>query len=161
MGPEEVGRNLHYGIREHAMGAISNGLALHGGLRPFAATFLVFSDYMRPSVRLANLMDLPVVYVWTHDSIGLGGDGPTHQPVEHLAVAAGHAPAAGHPPGRRAGDGRGLAGGHRPHRRPHRPGPVPPGPAPDRPGGPRRRRGPAPGRLRARRGRRRRARGWS
>ncbi|HET9557093.1 MAG TPA: transketolase, partial [Actinomycetota bacterium] len=85
MGPGEVGRNLHYGIREHAMGAISNGLAVHGGLRPFAATFLVFSDYMRPSVRLASLMDLPVVYVWTHDSIGLGGDGPTHQPVEHLA----------------------------------------------------------------------------
>jgi transketolase len=85
MGPEEVGRNLHYGVREHAMGSISNGLALHGGLRPFAATFLIFSDYMRPSVRLACLMDLPVVYVWTHDSIGLGGDGPTHQPVEHLA----------------------------------------------------------------------------
>jgi transketolase len=85
MGPDEVGRNLHYGIREHGMGTISNGLALHGGLRPFCATFLIFSDYMRPSVRLANLMDLPVVYVWTHDSIGLGGDGPTHQPVEHLA----------------------------------------------------------------------------
>ncbi|HKO86384.1 MAG TPA: transketolase, partial [Actinomycetota bacterium] len=85
MGPDEVGRNLHFGIREHAMGAISNGLALHGGLRNYCATFLVFSDYMRPSVRLANLMDLPVVYVWTHDSIGLGGDGPTHQPVEHLA----------------------------------------------------------------------------
>jgi transketolase len=84
MGPTEVGRNLHYGIREHAMGAISNGLAVHGGLRPFAATFLVFSDYMRPSVRLAALMGLPVVYVWTHDSIGLGGDGPTHQPIEHL-----------------------------------------------------------------------------
>jgi transketolase len=85
MGPAEVGRNLHYGIREHGMGTISNGLALHGGLRPFAATFLIFSDYMRPSVRLASLMGLPVVYVWTHDSIGLGGDGPTHQPVEHLA----------------------------------------------------------------------------
>jgi transketolase len=85
MGPGEVGRNLHYGIREHAMGAISNGLALHGGLRPFAATFLIFSDYMRPSVRLACLMELPTIYVWTHDSIGLGGDGPTHQPVEHLA----------------------------------------------------------------------------
>jgi transketolase len=66
------------------MGAICNGLAAHGGLRPFCATFLVFSDYMRPSVRLAALMGLPVVYVWTHDSIGLGGDGPTHQPVEHL-----------------------------------------------------------------------------
>ena len=84
-GPRSTGRNLHYGIREHAMGAVSNGLAAHGGLRPFAATFLVFSDYMRPSVRLAALMGLPVVYVWTHDSIGLGGDGPTHQPVEHLA----------------------------------------------------------------------------
>jgi transketolase len=84
-GPTQTGRNLHYGIREHAMGAISNGLAVHGGLRPFAATFLVFSDYMRPSVRLAALTGLPVVYVWTHDSIGLGGDGPTHQPVEHLA----------------------------------------------------------------------------
>jgi transketolase len=84
-GPSETGRNLHYGVREHGMGAISNGLALHGGLRPFAATFLIFSDYMRPSVRLACLMGVPVVYVWTHDSVGLGGDGPTHQPVEHLA----------------------------------------------------------------------------
>ena len=80
-----VGRNIHFGVREHAMGAIANGLAAHGGLHPFVATFLVFSDYMRPSVRLAALMSLPVVYVWTHDSIGLGGDGPTHQPVEHLA----------------------------------------------------------------------------
>jgi transketolase len=84
--PSGPGRILHYGIREHGMGAISNGLALHGGIRPFAATFLVFSDYMRPSVRLASLMNLPVVYVWTHDSLGLGGDGPTHQPVEHLAA---------------------------------------------------------------------------
>jgi len=81
----EAGRNIRFGIREHGMGAISNGLAVHGGLRPFCATFLVFSDYMRPSVRLASLMGLPVVYVWTHDSIGLGGDGPTHQPIEHLA----------------------------------------------------------------------------
>jgi transketolase len=81
----EAGRNLRFGVREHAMGAISNGLAAHGGLRPFCATFLVFSDYLRPSVRLAALMGLPVVYVWTHDSIGLGGDGPTHQPIEHLA----------------------------------------------------------------------------
>jgi transketolase len=85
LGPDQVGRNLHFGIREHAMGTISNGLALHGGLRPFAATFLIFSDYMRPSVRLASLMGLPVIYVWTHDSVGLGGDGPTHQPIEHLA----------------------------------------------------------------------------
>jgi transketolase len=79
-----AGRNLHFGVREHAMGAIANGLAAHGGLRPFAATFLVFSDYMRPSVRLAALSGLPVIYLWTHDSIGLGEDGPTHQPVEHL-----------------------------------------------------------------------------
>jgi transketolase len=84
-GPDHPGRNLHYGVREHGMGAVTNGLALHGGLRPFAATFLIFSDYMRPAVRLASLMGLPVVYVWTHDSVGLGGDGPTHQPVEHLA----------------------------------------------------------------------------
>jgi transketolase len=80
----DAGRNLRFGVREHGMGAISNGLAAHGGLRPFCATFLVFSDYMRGSARLAALMGLPVVYVWTHDSIGLGGDGPTHQPVEHL-----------------------------------------------------------------------------
>jgi transketolase len=85
-GPDKTGRNLHYGVREHGMGAISNGLVLHGGLRPFAATFLIFSDYMRASVRLACLMGVPVIYVWTHDSIGLGGDGPTHQPVEQLAA---------------------------------------------------------------------------
>ena len=77
---------LHFGIREHAMGAIMNGIALHGGTRVFGGTFLTFSDYMRPSVRLASLMQLPVTYVWTHDSIGLGEDGPTHQPVEHLAA---------------------------------------------------------------------------
>ncbi|WP_460358297.1 transketolase [Actinoallomurus acanthiterrae] len=78
------GRTLHFGIREHAMGSILNGIALHGGTRPYGGTFLVFSDYMRPAVRLAALMKLPVTYVWTHDSIGLGEDGPTHQPVEHL-----------------------------------------------------------------------------
>ncbi|GAA2269931.1 transketolase [Nonomuraea roseoviolacea subsp. roseoviolacea] len=78
------GRTLHFGIREHGMGAILNGIALHGGTRPYGGTFLVFSDYMRPSVRLAALMKLPVTYVWTHDSIGLGEDGPTHQPIEHL-----------------------------------------------------------------------------
>jgi len=78
------GRVLHFGIREHGMGAILNGIALHGLTRPYGGTFLVFSDYMRPSVRLAALMGLPVTYVWTHDSIGLGEDGPTHQPVEHL-----------------------------------------------------------------------------
>ncbi|MEH1031830.1 transketolase [Micromonospora profundi] len=82
----EYGRTLHFGIREHAMGAILNGIALHGGTRPYGGTFLVFSDYMRPSVRLAALMKLPVTYVWTHDSIGLGEDGPTHQPVEHLTA---------------------------------------------------------------------------
>ena len=80
------GRVLHFGIREHAMGAIMNGIKLHGGLRPYGGTFLVFSDYMRPAVRLAALMELPVTYVWTHDSIGLGEDGPTHQPIEHLAA---------------------------------------------------------------------------
>jgi transketolase len=80
------GRVLHFGIREHAMGAIMNGIASHGGTRVFGGTFLTFSDYMRPAVRLAALMQLPVTYVWTHDSIGLGEDGPTHQPIEHLAA---------------------------------------------------------------------------
>ena len=80
------GRTLHFGIREHAMGAICNGIALHGHTRPYGGTFLVFSDYMRPAVRLAALMKLPVTFVWTHDSIGLGEDGPTHQPVEHLSA---------------------------------------------------------------------------
>lgn len=80
-----AGRNLHFGIREHAMGGILNGMALHGGLRPYGSTFLVFSDYMRPSVRLAALMGLPVIYVFTHDSIFVGEDGPTHEPVEQLA----------------------------------------------------------------------------
>ena len=79
------GRNLHFGIREHAMGAIVNGMALTG-LRAFGATFFVFSDYMRPSIRLAAIMGLPVFYVFTHDSIGVGEDGPTHQPIEHLAA---------------------------------------------------------------------------
>ena len=77
---------LHFGVREHAMGAIMNGIALHGATRVYGGTFLVFSDYMRPAVRLAALMKLPVTYVWTHDSIGLGEDGPTHQPVEHLSA---------------------------------------------------------------------------
>ncbi len=81
-----AGRVLHFGIREHGMGAIMNGIAVHGGTRVFGGTFLTFSDYMRGAVRLAALMGLPVTYVWTHDSIGLGEDGPTHQPVEHLAA---------------------------------------------------------------------------
>ncbi|MGH3915024.1 MAG: transketolase [Pseudonocardiaceae bacterium] len=95
-GPEKIstkmwdahpyGRMLHFGVREHAMGAILNGIVLHGQTRPYGGTFLIFSDYMRPAVRLAALMELPVIYVWTHDSIGLGEDGPTHQPVEQLAA---------------------------------------------------------------------------
>ena len=80
------GRNLHFGIREHGMGGVLNGMALHGGVRPYGATFLVFADYMRPAIRLAAMMGLPVIYVFTHDSIGLGEDGPTHQPIEHLAA---------------------------------------------------------------------------
>jgi transketolase len=79
------GRNLHFGVREHGMAGVLNGMALHGGVRPYGATFLVFADYARPSIRLAALMRLPVIYVFTHDSIGLGEDGPTHQPIEQLA----------------------------------------------------------------------------
>lgn len=81
-----TGRNIHFGVREHGMAAIANGLSLHGGLKPYVATFLIFSDYLRPSLRLAALMDQPVIYVFTHDSIGLGGDGPTHQPVSQLTA---------------------------------------------------------------------------
>ncbi len=81
-----AGRNIHFGVREHAMAAIMNGMAAHGGLRPYGGTFLIFSDYMRPSMRLSALMRLPVTYVLTHDSIGLGEDGPTHQPIEQLAA---------------------------------------------------------------------------
>jgi transketolase len=85
-GADPYGRTLHFGIREHAMGAALNGIALHGKTRPYGGTFLVFSDYMRGAVRLSALMRLPVTFVWTHDSIGLGEDGPTHQPIEHLAA---------------------------------------------------------------------------
>jgi transketolase len=82
-----AGRNVAFGIREHAMGSIVNGVAVHGGMvKPYGSTFLIFSDYMRPAVRLSALMHLPVVWVWTHDSVGLGEDGPTHQPVEHYAA---------------------------------------------------------------------------
>jgi transketolase len=81
-----AGRNLYFGVREHGMGSILNGIALHGGVIPYGATFLIFSDYMRPAIRLAALSELPVIYVFTHDSIGLGEDGPTHQPIEHLAA---------------------------------------------------------------------------
>jgi transketolase len=86
-GPDDyAGRNVRWGIREHVMAAASTGMALHGGLRPYAATFFVFTDYARPAIRLAALMRQPVIYVMTHDSIGLGEDGPTHQPIEHLAA---------------------------------------------------------------------------
>lgn len=81
---DHAGRNLHFGVREHAMGSIANGMALHGGVIPYTATFLVFADYMRPAIRLAALMDQRVIFVFTHDSIGLGEDGPTHQPIEQL-----------------------------------------------------------------------------
>jgi transketolase len=83
---DPYGRVLHFGIREHAMGAIVNGIVLHGPTRAFGGTFLIFSDYMRPSVRLAALMDIPSIFVWTHDSVALGEDGPTHQPVEQIAT---------------------------------------------------------------------------
>jgi transketolase len=79
-----AGRNIHFGVREHAMGAIAGGMSLHGGILPYTATFLVFSDYMRPPMRLAALTGIPAIYVFTHDSIGVGEDGPTHQPVEQL-----------------------------------------------------------------------------
>ena len=85
-GPATSGRTFHWGVREHGMGACLNGIAAHGGLRPFGSTFLVFSDYMKPAIRLSAIMRLPVIYIGTHDSIGLGEDGPTHQPVEHLAM---------------------------------------------------------------------------
>jgi transketolase len=95
-GPESIstnewkanpyGRTLHFGVREHAMGSVLNGIVLHGPTRPYGGTFLIFSDYMRPAVRLAALMSLPTTYVWTHDSVGLGEDGPTHQPIEQLAA---------------------------------------------------------------------------
>ncbi len=85
--PEDFnGRYIHFGVREHGMGAIMNGMALHGGVRPYGGTFLVFSDYMRPSIRMAALMHLPVIFVFTHDSIGVGEDGPTHQPIEHFTA---------------------------------------------------------------------------
>ena len=85
-GPGAPGRYLHWGVREHGMGAVMNGMAAHGGVRPFGSTFLIFTDYMKPAIRLAGLMQLPVIVIGTHDSIGLGEDGPTHQPIEQLAM---------------------------------------------------------------------------
>ena len=84
--PDYTGRNLHFGVREHAMGSLMNGMTLHGGVRVYGGTFLIFSEYMRPPVRLAALMEQPAIYIYTHDSVGLGEDGPTHQPIEHLAA---------------------------------------------------------------------------
>ena len=81
-----TGRYVHFGIREHGMGAIMNGMAVHGGVLPYGGTFLIFSDYMRPAIRLAAFMKQHVIFVFTHDSIGLGEDGPTHQPIEQLSA---------------------------------------------------------------------------
>ena len=104
---DPAGRYIHYGVREHAMAAAMNGMALHGGVIPYGGTFLVFTDYCRPSIRLSALMGLRVIYVMTHDSIGLGEDGPTHQPVEHLAALRAIPGPAGVAPGRRGRD-RGM-----------------------------------------------------
>ena len=105
------GRYIHYGIREHGMAAAMNGMAVHGGYRPGGATFLVFTDYARPAMRIAALAGIPVIYVMTHDSIGLGEDGPTHQPVEHLAALRAMPNMRVFRPGRRHGDGGVLAAG--------------------------------------------------
>jgi transketolase len=83
---DRLGRNFHFGVREHGMGAIANGMSLHGALHPYVATFLIFSDYMKPAIRLSVLSRCPVTFIFTHDSIGLGEDGPTHQPIEQLAA---------------------------------------------------------------------------
>lgn len=112
-----AGRFIHYGVREHAMAGISNGIALHGGLRPFCGTFLAFSDYMRPSIRLAALMSIPVIYAFSHDSVWIGEDGPTHQPVEHVAALEAIPNLLVLRPGGRRGNGRGMESGHGPARR--------------------------------------------
>ena len=124
-----LGRNFHFGIREHGMGAICNGILYHGGLRPYCATFLVFSDYMRPAIRVAAIAKLPVIYVFTHDSIFVGEDGPTHEPVEHLAALRCHPEPAGAAARRRRGDLRGLEDGLRAAGRPHGADPLAPEPA--------------------------------
>ena len=105
------GRFIHYGVREHGMAAAMNGMALHGGIIPYSGTFLVFSDYCRPAIRLAALMGQRVIHVMTHDSIGLGEDGPTHQPVEHLAALARHPEPESLPAVRCGRDHRMLAAG--------------------------------------------------
>ena len=129
-----AGRNMHFGIREHAMGAILNGMALHRGLIPYGATFLIFSDYMRPPMRLAAMNGLPVIYVFTHDSIAMGEDGPTHQPVEQLLGLTIHPRHGCHPAGGCQRDGCRLADRHRAQRRSSRPGAHAPGTPRARPG---------------------------
>ncbi len=106
-----AGRNFHFGVREHAMGAALNGMS-HVKLRAFGGTFFNFSDYMRPSMRLAAIMEIPTIYVFTHDSIGLGEDGPTHQPIEQLASLARHAGHDSHASRRRERSGRSLESDH-------------------------------------------------
>ncbi len=108
--PSPAGRNFHFGIREHAMCAAASGMAL-SGLRPFAASFFVFTDYARGAIRLAAMMGLPVIYVWTHDSIAMGEDGPTHQPIEQLASFRAMPGMVLLRPGRRERSDRGLARG--------------------------------------------------
>ncbi len=127
-GADFAGRNLHYGVREHAMGAITNALAAYGGLRPVCSTFFTFSDYMKNTIRLAALMRVPSVFVYTHDSVALGEDGPTHQPIEHLAGAARDPGAGDHPAGRRHRGRRRLARRAVAHRGSDRAHPEPPGP---------------------------------
>ena len=128
-----VGRNIHFGVREHAMGAFMNGLAHTPGLIPFGGTFMIFADYMRPPMRLAAMMGLGTIYVLTHDSIGLGEDGPTHQPIEQLPNLRAVPNLDRDPPRRRHGNRRGLEGRHRQPPRADRPDPLPPGPADPRP----------------------------
>ena len=123
------GRYIHYGIREHGMAAAMNGMALHGGIIPYGGTFLVFSDYCRPAIRLAALMGIRVIFVMTHDSIGLGEDGPTHQPVEHLAALRAIPNLLVFRPGRRGGDRGMLAAGAGSERPPQPAGAVAPEPA--------------------------------
>ena len=119
-GQTGAGRNIRYGVREHAMGAAANGITYHGGTRTFTATFFTFADYERPALRLAALSHLPVAFVFTHDSIGLGEDGPTHQPIEQLASLRAMPAHVGGPPGRRQRGGRGLEAGDEPQGRAHR-----------------------------------------
>ncbi len=105
-----AGRNIYFGVREHGMGAALNGMAAHGGVIPYGGTFLVFSDYNRPAIRLAALSGFRSIFVFTHDSVGLGEDGPTHQPIEHLAALRAMPELMRHSPGRPERDGDGVEG---------------------------------------------------